>query len=92
MRVYSYNWATKEYAGDDEADASPMEPGMYLIPAYATTVEPPTLEPGQRAIWQEDHWVAESIPVTPAPATPPLDIFGALTIGDLFDVTGVQSN
>lgn len=35
--------------GDTEADESPMEPGVYLLPAGAT-LTPPPLE------WPEDKW------------------------------------
>ena len=93
MKYYSYNWATREYIGEDEADPDPKEPGNFIIPAYATFKAPPELEPGQRAFFREDNWVTE-IPPPPAAdpnffkqqlAAIPNSLVGDETIGDLFN-------
>lgn len=36
---------------------------VYLVPAGAITVEPPSFEEGQYARWTGDEWVIETIPV-----------------------------
>jgi hypothetical protein len=101
MKVYSYNWATGEYIGETEADFSPLEPGEWLIPAYATPKAPPDMNefPGKRACFdvEKDDWVIENIPAPPKPtmkeqlAKIPSDMDGLLggpTIGDLFNDNG----
>ena len=43
MEVYNYNPHTLEYTGHCPADVSPLEFGVYLIPAYATTEPVPNI-------------------------------------------------
>ena len=105
MKVYSYNWATGEYIGETEADASPLEPGVWLIPAYATEKAPPDMNefPGSRACFdlEKAEWIIEKIPVGPGPtitenlAKIPGDLeglFGTVTIGDLFNDNGNEQD
>lgn len=40
MKFYSYHPVTKIFVSEGIADESPLDPGAYLIPANATTVEP----------------------------------------------------
>ena len=45
---------------EDVADPSPLEPGKFLIPAYATTVNPPVCDQGFVAVFNGKNWeVAE---------------------------------
>jgi hypothetical protein len=97
MKVYSYSWDTGEYIGEAEADVSPLDPGNFLIPAFATTKVPPDINefPGS---WQyfdreKDEWVIEkkrSEVTTPPTITEQLaqiptdSLLGDQTIGDLF--------
>ena len=40
-KIYNYDSTTRIYVGESEAPESPLEPGVYLIPAHATTIAPP---------------------------------------------------
>ncbi|KAA8734909.1 phage tail protein [Acinetobacter qingfengensis] len=46
--VYQYNYAGL-YTGTTEADESPLEPGVFLLPANSTEIHPPKA-------WPEDQW------------------------------------
>jgi hypothetical protein len=86
MRIYHYHPTTNILLGSSEADLSPMEPGVYLIPAYATEIVPPVEPDGQRAVFDGAAWVLEPIPVpvnhniTQSPDT----LFGGPTMKDVF--------
>lgn len=45
---------TGEFVGTGVADFSPLEPGIWLIPAHAYQCEPPVLEAGFAAVRTED--------------------------------------
>lgn len=69
--VYQYDHAGI-YAGQTEADESPLEPGVFLIPARCVTIEPPEFSGDQWPRWNGAKW--ELIAVKPAndnqPASP----------------------
>ena len=50
------------YVGPVECDESPLEPGVFLIPAGAVTVEPPEFAKGEFVVWDGDDWRVEVIP------------------------------
>ena len=54
--VYNYNPDTGEYLGPETAYESPMEPGVYLIPAHATTIAPPEADAGHVAVFADGAW------------------------------------
>lgn len=62
MDIYNYDPNTGIYLpkidGPDRADESPLEPGNYLIPAYALIIAPPELADHESAIVNEsrDGW------------------------------------
>jgi hypothetical protein len=62
LRVYSYNPATGEYAGEDEAQPSPLQPGVFLIPAHATEATPPERKEGHFRKFNGKEWSHEPIP------------------------------
>lgn len=49
------------FIGITIADASPLEPDVFLIPGGAIDVDPPVVPEGQRARW-DGEWVFENIP------------------------------
>ena len=55
MLVYNYHSEFGFYTSTSEADESPLEPGIWLIPAYATTIEPPTCREDQIVVFYEDR-------------------------------------
>jgi hypothetical protein len=65
--IYNYD-PNGYYCGQDLADESPLEPGIYLIPALATDQEPPTVGENQLAKFVNGGWTLEDIPILePAP-------------------------
>jgi hypothetical protein len=50
------------FIGLTVADKSPLEPGVFLLPAGAIDQPAPTVPSGQRARWQSDGWVFEPVP------------------------------
>ena len=41
MIAYTYNPITMEFVGESSVDESPLEPGIFLMPAYSTSAVPP---------------------------------------------------
>lgn len=69
MKVYNYN-DNGEFVGADDADKSPLEEGVFLIPAKATTIEPPTQVEGKKLIFVSGVWNLVDIAV-PSEDIPP---------------------
>lgn len=75
MKIYNYHPVTFVFIGESVADESPLEPGVFLIPAQATTVKPPTVTPPKQAVWRNNKWKVEQIPVPKEePVTPGPDL------------------
>lgn len=55
---YSYDPVTGEYMDEGECDASPLEPGVWLIPGSATTEVPPSHLSGMAVVYDPatSHW------------------------------------
>lgn len=52
--VHSYDGTTKEYLhGSEPAQFDPLQPGNLLVPANATTIEPPTFGEKEIAVFDE---------------------------------------
>ena len=56
------------FVGMTVADESPLEPGVFLLPAGAVDAPAPSIPEGQRAKWA-GAWVFEDIP-QPEPEAP----------------------
>lgn len=61
--VYQYDLAGL-YTGQTDADESPLEPGVFLIPARCVEVAPPEQSGDQWPRWNGSKW--ELITVAPA--------------------------
>jgi hypothetical protein len=56
MKIYHYHPEHKHYLGSSDADPSPLEPGVYLIPAHATDTEPPEPQEGKVPLFNGTSW------------------------------------
>jgi len=59
------------FLGPTEADQSPLEPGVYLLPAGAVEASPPTIPHGFLAKWIGGDWTFEAPEPVVLPAAPP---------------------
>lgn len=69
MKVYQTNIHTGEYVGPIEADESPLEPGVFLIPAGAYEDKPPRKKKGHSIYREAGKWVHVK-DVAPTPEEP----------------------
>ena len=58
--VHNYDFETHEYIGSSKARVSPLEEGVYLCPAYATTKAPPDCKEGFVAVFEDGAWVTKA--------------------------------
>jgi hypothetical protein len=73
MNIFHYHPETGVYLGQGLADESPLEPGVWLIPAHATGTQPPVAGESEQAIWANGAWAVEPIPAPePEPETLPV--------------------
>lgn len=47
------------YCGASEADRSPLEENVYLIPAFATDVMPPATGKNECPVWENGKWTVK---------------------------------
>lgn len=69
MKIFHYHPETGVYLGHGLADESPLEPGVWLIPAHATSTQPPEVIDGEQAVWTGETW---DIQPTPEPTPEPI--------------------
>jgi hypothetical protein len=56
MKIYNYHLEYKYFINTSIADESPLEPGVFLIPAHATDIESPTCDSNQIQIFNGTSW------------------------------------
>lgn len=56
MEIYNYHPKYKYFIGSSIADESPLEPGVWLIPAHATEIAPPKCKKNQIQIFEGSGW------------------------------------
>lgn len=73
MIIYNYHPQTGRFLQSSEADPSPLEEGVYLIPAHATEIQPPIVEAGEYVVFVGDTWQVMKEPI-PEPEPMPLPL------------------
>lgn len=68
MKIYHYHPITGELLSEGFADPSPLEAGVFLIPANATEFAPPKTKANEVAVFIDNKWQAK--PDHPPPPTP----------------------
>lgn len=58
------------FIGTTTADESPLEPGVFHMPAGAVDLAAPTPAPGKRHRLEGAAWIAEDLPPPPAQEFP----------------------
>ncbi|WP_290874915.1 hypothetical protein [Aquabacterium sp.] len=71
MKIHHHHPETGAYLGTTDAQPDPMEPGRWLIPAHATTDEPPEAPQGRAVRRMGEAWELFDVPQPPAPPAPP---------------------
>ena len=60
MKIYNYDLQGK-YTGESVADESPLETGVYLIPAKATNIKPPITKANEVAVFDGQVWNIQAV-------------------------------
>tara|TARA_R110000822_G_scaffold15369_15_gene53016 strand:+ start:1783 stop:2274 length:492 start_codon:yes stop_codon:yes gene_type:complete len=58
MKIYNYDGETGEYLSSSTATESPLERGVYLIPANATDIKPPSKSKNSAHIFIDGEWAS----------------------------------
>ena len=72
MNIYHFHPSTGAFLGQGVADADPLTEGQFLLPAHSTAVEPPVVEVGFFAKFENGAWLTFAEPVPEAPVVPTL--------------------
>lgn len=70
MIAYQTN-ADGVYVGTVVCDMSPLEPGVWLVPAGAYTDVPPNVEDDEVVVWADGGWAVVKVQPEPAPEPEP---------------------
>jgi len=64
MIAYTYNPITMEFVGESSVDESPLEPGVWLMPAYSTEIPAPEFNPEAHICYfnkQKNSWIIQDV-------------------------------
>jgi hypothetical protein len=56
MLIYNYHPQTGEFLGEANADESPREPGVFLIPAHSTQLKPKAARDSYTVVFRNGKW------------------------------------
>mgnify|MGYP001037737169 FL=1 len=59
LKIYHYDPKTGDLLGEGKADPDPLEKGNWLIPAHATSIEPPAAAKDKVTRFDGDKWVQD---------------------------------
>ena len=62
MQIFHYHPATGAFLGEGRADPSPLEPDVWLVPAYATATAPLDAGDGEQVLWVNGAWQVLPVP------------------------------
>jgi hypothetical protein len=65
MKIYNYNPDNGHFVGESFADESPLETGVYLIPAHATEISAPKAIKDKVVVWNGSNWELQDLPKEP---------------------------
>jgi hypothetical protein len=68
MIAYTYNPITMEFVGDSSVDESPLEPGVWLMPAYSTEIPAPEFNPETHICYfnkEKNSWIIQDVDTEP---------------------------
>jgi hypothetical protein len=54
--IFNFHPETQEFIGAGVADKSPLEPDVFLVPMFATDIEPPTPATHEVAVFEKKKW------------------------------------
>lgn len=57
MKIYNYHPTAFEFLHESIADPDPLDKGKFLIPANATTKEPPKVKEGHVLVFENNEWI-----------------------------------
>lgn len=89
MKIYNYHPKYNYYTGDSFADESPLEPGVYHIPAYATSIPVPEYSENEIPVFDGAKWVISPIQISPQLTTEEKLQSIGLTVEELKMVLGL---
>ena len=84
MNIYHFDPSNGSYLGSSDADESPLEEDVFLIPANATDVAPTVFDPAtQECVFADGAWSISNIPPPPTPDAPSLEQVKADKIAEI---------
>ena len=91
MLIFNYD-NNGDFVGTSTADESPLEPGVYLIPANATTTPVPNVAPGKVARFSAGTWSSADPIIPPDPDVEEIVYTFDPANDNIWDSTDVTTN